>query len=392
MNRWLRLKYVAEAITSNVDKLRKANEIPVRLINYTDVYYGDRLTPDLPLMEATASSSEIAKYRLVKGDVIITKDSETADDIGVAAYVERSDSDVLCGYHLSRIRADPSVALGRYVFWALGSDHAREQMSIAATGVTRFGLRSDSVRDLLINLPSKREQRAIAGFLDVETGRIDALISKKRRMIDLLTERRQALITSAVINDVMQSERAALRHFVTCLDGQRIPLNATERAENPGDYPYWGASGVVDSVGEFLFDEELVLLGEDGAPFDDPLRDVAFYVSGRIWVNNHIHVLKPKAGTDPRFLTYALNAADWMPLVSGSTRLKLTQDDMMRVRIPYLSMDRQRAVVEYLDAATGRIDALISKTHRMIVVLIERRQALITAAVTGELALPGVAA
>ena len=116
MNEWLRLRYIAETVTSNVDKLKSDSEIPVRLINYTDVYYGDRLTPDLPLMWATASAAEIARHRVADGDVIITKDSETADDIGVAAYVESTSHNLVCGYHLSRIRAhrptvDPRVPL-----------------------------------------------------------------------------------------------------------------------------------------------------------------------------------------------------------------------------------------------------------------------------------------
>ena len=223
MNDWLRLKYVADVITSNVDKLSKDEEIPVRLVNYTDVYYRDRLTPDLPLMRATASPPEIAKYGLANGDIIITKDSETADDIGVAAYVERADADMLCGYHLSRIRTDGSVALSRYVFWVLASNHARDQMSIAATGVTRFGLRADAIRNLLIRIPSMLEQRAIADYLDVETCRIDTLISrndahdpvrgggatsKLARLVELLGERRQAMITAAVTGQLAIPGRA----------------------------------------------------------------------------------------------------------------------------------------------------------------------------------------
>lgn len=83
----LRLKHVADLSVSSVDKKSYSDEVPVRLVNYTDVYYGDRITPELDLMRATASPSEIMTFRLVPGDVVITKDSETADDIGIAAYV-----------------------------------------------------------------------------------------------------------------------------------------------------------------------------------------------------------------------------------------------------------------------------------------------------------------
>lgn len=131
-----------------------------------------------------------------------------------------------------------------------------------------------------------------------------------------------------------------------------------------------------------------MLLGEDGAPFDEPTREVAFHVREPVWVNNHIHVLEPNARTNPRFLTYALNSVDWMPMVSGSTRFKLTQDDMMRARIPYLPLGTQQAIDDDLDIQTGRVGAIIASQRRMIELLDERRRALITSAVTGELAVP----
>lgn len=83
-----------------------------------------------------------------------------------------------------------------------------------------------------------------------------------------------------------------LRHVTKCFDGQRIPLNSEQHGNMQGNYPYWGANGIVDYVNEWIFDENLVLLGEDGAPFFEPFKDVAFIVSGKIWVNNHIHVLR----------------------------------------------------------------------------------------------------
>ena len=162
---------------------------------------------------------------------------------------------------------------------------------------------------------------------------------------------------------------------MNCFDGRRIPLNSEQRGEIPGTIPYWGANGVVDYVGQALFDETLVLLGEDGAPFDDPARDVAFTVEGPVWINNHIHALGPHPDVDARFLTYALNSVDWMPLVSGSTRLKLTQDDMMSARVPERCLEEQRAIADYLDTETARIDALITKKQRMVALLDGRRDA-----------------
>ncbi len=145
-----------------------------------------------------------------------------------------------------------------------------------------------------------------------------------------------------------------LRRLVECLDGRRVPLNREQRSHLRGEYPYWGANGIVDYVNDYIFDEDLVLLGEDGAPFHDRLQSVAFLVHGKVWVNNHIHALRPLRGVEGRYLTYALNTVDWTTLISGSTRDKLTQDDMMRAAIWVPDQERQHAIANYLDTETAR--------------------------------------
>ena len=95
-----------------------------------------------------------------------------------------------------------------------------------------------------------------------------------------------------------------------------------------------GANGILDYVNDWLFDEELVLLGEDGAPFCDRSKPVAFLVTGKVWVNNHIHVLRPHNLIDPLFLTFSLNSIDYSPYIEGTTRDKLTQSAMNTIPSP----------------------------------------------------------
>jgi type I restriction enzyme S subunit len=174
-----------------------------------------------------------------------------------------------------------------------------------------------------------------------------------------------------------------LRFLADCLDGKRIPLNVEQRADKKGDYPYWGANGIVDYIDEYLFDEPLVLLGEDGAPFFDPLKEKAFSVNERIWVNNHIHVLRPKQGVNFRYLTYALNAVAYWPYIEGSTRDKLTQDSMKEIGISIPESEGvQVSIANYLDRETARIDGLIAEKERMLALLEEKRAALISRVVT----------
>ena len=163
-----------------------------------------------------------------------------------------------------------------------------------------------------------------------------------------------------------------------CLDGRRVPLNSEERGRMQGDYPYWGANSIVDYVEGWLFDEELVLLGEDGAPFFDRTKPVAFRVSGKIWVNNHAHVLRPRKSTKAAFLAYTLNCVDYRAFIDGTTRDKLTQGDMNAIPIQCPPLPEQDAIAAFLDRETARIDALVAKKERLIELLQEKRAALIT--------------
>ena len=173
-----------------------------------------------------------------------------------------------------------------------------------------------------------------------------------------------------------------LSWLTKCLDGNRIPLNSEKRGRMQGDYPYYGANSILDYVDQWLFDEELVLLGEDGAPFFDRSRPVAFRVTGKIWVNNHAHVLRPQATIDAEFLAYALNSVDYRAFIDGSTRDKLTQGNMRGIPIQCPGMKEQRAIAEFLNRKTAKIDALVARKERLIELLREKRTALISRAVT----------
>lgn len=170
-----------------------------------------------------------------------------------------------------------------------------------------------------------------------------------------------------------------LKHVTVCLDGRRVPLSGEDRSYRQGVFPYWGANGIVDHIDSFIFDEPLVLLGEDGAPFFDRAKNVAFVATGRYWVNNHIHVLRPQ-NIEPRFLAYLLNCTDYSPFINGSTRDKLTQGQMKSIPIPYPPPDEQRAIADFLDRETTKIDGLIDAKRSLIERILEKRRTYIAEA------------
>ena len=144
------------------------------------------------------------------------------------------------------------------------------------------------------------------------------------------------------------------------LDSKRIPITASERQAGP--YPYYGANGVQDYVADYIFDDELVLLAEDGGNFGSKEKPIAYRISGKSWVNNHAHVLKPKKGVDVDYLCYSLMFYDVSlmfydvsGLVNGATRQKLTQTDMRRMEIPLPPLAEQRKIAAVLDKVSNLI-------------------------------------
>ncbi len=193
-----RLRNLARTCFSNVDKHSKDGEQLVRLCNYSDVYYKERIRNDLDFMVATATAEEIGKYQLHAGDVLITKDSESWDDIGVPAFVESTDHDIVCGYHLALLRPRKGRAFGKFLCRALSGRGIADQFFVRANGVTRFGLSQIAIRSVWLPTPPLPEQAAIACFLDHVDQRITRCISAKEKLIALLEEYRQTVVSEAV--------------------------------------------------------------------------------------------------------------------------------------------------------------------------------------------------
>lgn len=153
---------------------------------------------------------------------------------------------------------------------------------------------------------------------------------------------------------------ARLGDICEILDSKRVPVTAADR--QPGPYPYYGANGVQDYVADYIFDDELVLLAEDGGNFGSKDKPIAYRISGKCWVNNHAHVLKPKQGLDVDYLCYSLMFYDVSGLINGATRQKLTQADMRKMEIPVPPLEEQRRIAALLD----KVSDLIAKRRAQL--------------------------
>lgn len=403
------LKRVASIRVSNVDKKSVEGEAPVRLCNYTDVYYRDSIEPSQDFMPATASQEQISAFRLEAGDVIITKDSEATDDIGVPVYVDTSAPDLICGYHLALIRPVQKLVNGRFLFWAMASSLMQSQLEVAATGITRFGLRSDAIGGATLTLPPLPIQHAIADFLDTETARIDALIAKKRKLRTLLEDRYWNWVSDRirhVIAPTVQLRRA----LVSITDG---PFGSSLTSSH---YVDAGARVVrLGNIGmaEFKDEDKAYVSTEHYATLlKYRVRPGDLLIAGLGDANNHVGrgCVAPDLGpsivkadcycatvdrrtADSQFLALylasPLGRSAVADLSRGSTRTRINLDVAKSIPLILPALSEQTAIVDEAHQRRQTTESLHTALDTQIDLLTEHRQALITAAVTGQLEVSG---
>ncbi len=197
-------------------------------------------------------------------------------------------------------------------------------------------------------------------------------------------------------NDLLQLPRGwvwtRLEDCVEILDGKRVPINAEEREKrNAGKlesqlFPYYGATGQVGWIDDFLFDEELLLLGEDGAPFFEPTKHKAYIIKGKTWINNHAHVLRARYGlTLNTLLCQYLNVFDYHDYVTGTTRPKLPQAPLKKIPVPLPPLAEQHRIVAKIEELFSDLDAGVAALQKARAQLKRYRQAVLKAAVEGRL-------
>ena len=159
-------------------------------------------------------------------------------------------------------------------------------------------------------------------------------------------------------------EYKSLGDVCEILDSRRKPITKNKRES--GTIPYYGATGILDYVKDYIFDEKLVLLGEDGAKWGAG-ENSAYIVEGKTWVNNHAHALRPKREhLIDELLVYYLNFANLQPFITGVTVPKLNQEKMRSIEIPVPPLSEQQSIVDYLDSAFAKIDAMKANAEKAL--------------------------
>ena len=417
------LRAAAEYVVSNVDKVPLEGELPVRLCNYTDVYNNEFITLDLNFMSGTATTNEIAKFGVLIDDVIITKDSESWDDIAVPALVRESANDLLCGYHLALVRPRKQTMDGAFLFRCLQAKPIRVQLELAANGVTRFGIPKSDIGAAILPVPPLLQQRAIADYLDRETARLDALVAAKERLLELLTEKRRALITRAVtrgldphvplrdsgipwLGEIPAHWVPTRLKFVAKVRGG-LALGKSYGSASLMELPYLRVANAQDGhidltdVATVMVpaNEAVTCMLQAGDVLMNEGGDADKLGRGAIWHaeiapclhQNHVFAVRPNTHEIHSVWLNAWTSSEgakgyFQSRAKQSTNLaSISSTNIKEMPIPLPSCDEQALIVEQLDYLCTQLDTLCASTERSVNLLKERRAALIAAVVTGQL-------
>lgn len=313
--------------------------------------------------------------RVRKGDLLISR-ANTSDLVGAVVLVEEDHERLMLPDKILRIVPATGATEPRFLVHALRSQSVRNHFSLSATGT------SDSMRNLSqpkmaaapFRLPPLEEQSRIVEKVEALLSDVNAARERLAKVPALLKRFRQSVLAAAcsgrltaeLRNDELASggslggwRSVRIGDCVDILDNRRVPVNAEERKKRFGRIPYYGATGQVGWIDDHLFDEQLVLIGEDGAPFLDKSKPIAYIIDGKSWVNNHAHVLRAIAGiATNQFVKYALDATDFHEHVNGTTRLKLTKGAMVEIPLALPPLTEQHEIAHRVDALFALADAI----------------------------------
>lgn len=261
----------------------------------------------------------------------------------------------------------------------------------------------EKIKQTRIPVPPPIEQQGITSYLDSKCAEIDKVVDQTRATIEQYKKLKLAIITEAVtkgvrgprpmkpsgvewIGDIPEEwEVKRIKYVLNNHDALRRPIAAENRSQK-GDilYDYYGASGVIDQIDDYIIEGTYILIGEDGANLVLRNLPLVYVAKGKYWVNNHAHILSPKQGIEFDYIIHALESADYTTFITGTAQPKLSQGNLSQVSLPVPTTEEQQEIATYLDTKCAEIDRIIEKKEQLIEELGSYKKSLIYEYVTGK--------
>ncbi len=335
------------------------------------------------------------------GDFVFADTSEDVAGSGNFTHLN-STMTTFASYHTITARAKRELDC-RYMAYLFDSEPFRTQIRNRVSGVKVFSITQQILKSAKLLLPPLNEQKAIAALLDDRCGQVDSIVADLERQVEILQQYKKSLITETVTKGLDKSvpmkdsgidwmgkipahwEVKRLKYVMNNHDSKRKPIEASERSQS-GDvlYDYYGASGVVDKIDDYIFDMTAILIGEDGANLVLRNLPLIYIASGKYWVNNHAHILTPKVGHDLWYMAHLMEIIDYKDFITGSAQPKLSQEKLNNVLLITPPESEQCQIGQFLNTKCAEVDAIIAEKQRAAETMRQYKKSLIYEYVTGK--------
>jgi len=317
---------------------------------------------------------------IYEGDCLL---SRLPDPVGRSCILPETGERMITAVDCTILRFRDDVLLARFFNYYSQCGEFLREVDQYCTGATRRRISRKNLGKVEVPLPPLGEQKRIVAILDEAFAAIDAVTANTEKNLANAREVFESYLNSVFTNEDETWEMKALGSVCENLDSTRVPITKSDR--KPGSIPYYGASGVVDHVEGFIFDEDLLLVSEDGANLLARTYPIAFSINGKMWVNNHAHVLRFKKMSSQRFVEYYINSISIASYVSGMAQPKLNQKSLNSIQVPFPLDEVQETVVNKCDMLQQESQELESLYTRKLALLAELKQSILQKAFSGEL-------
>jgi type I restriction enzyme S subunit len=353
----------------------KAKGIPIlRLQNIGKGYFIDK---DIKYI-SEQKAEELKYHSFISGDIALAK---LGIPIGKTCTIPNHLQAGIITADVVRIRPNKNMVNYNFLEYFLNSDLSVSQLTGNISGATRPRVNLSDVRNIEIPIPPLPEQQRIVSILDECFAAIDKAKANAEQNLKNAKELFESYLQGVFENGNWETK--TLNQIAENLDNKRVPITKNKRES--GDIPYYGASGIVDYVADYLFDEDLLCVSEDGANLLARTYPIAFSISGKTWVNNHAHVLRFPNLITQKFVEVYINSIKIDDFVSGMAQPKLNQAMLNKIPIPFPSIEEQQIIVRQLDALRAETQKLEAVYQKKKTDLEELKKSILQKAFTGEL-------
>tara|TARA_B100001175_G_C19504244_1_gene639918 strand:+ start:294 stop:1415 length:1122 start_codon:yes stop_codon:yes gene_type:complete len=350
-------------------KSSKYVEQGIRVVRITNVQKGE-IQDDNPKFYSSDTKEELKSYLINEGDILMS----LTGNVGRVGVFPKEYCPAYLNQRVARIRVKSQDLFQKYLFYMLNSEFFERDAIFNSSGIAQLNLSTKWVSEYKIPLPLLDQQKKIAAILDAA----DAYRQKTKALIEKYDQLTQSLFLDMFGDPVTNPkgwEKIEFSNVAINMNSKRIPIKQADREQMQGDYPYYGATGIVDYINDFKFDGEFLLIAEDGKNLVNRKKPIAWTVNGQFWVNNHSHVVKYNGVSNLTFLAFQLNRTNISQYVTGIDQFKMNKSNLNRIPIstPPLTLQNQFAErVQAIEVQKAQAQSSLTQAEDLFNSLLQR--------------------